>query len=174
MKFNDIPQRTEDGHYATHVGWDYLEEHLDRWMNEHGSAPLELEPDFQRGHVWDEARQVAFVEFVLSGGRGSEVIRFNCPGWMGNFRGPFVLVDGFQRITAALRFLRNEIPAFGHYYQEYEDRLRMTRTNFVFQVNDLKTREDVLRWYLEINTGGIVHTPEEVARVQALLDAEVA
>ena len=175
VKFDDIPQMTRDGHYQVQVDWLYLEEHLAGWLHDERmpNMDLQVEPDFQRGHVWDEERQVAYVEHVLAGGRGSNILRFNCSGWMSSFKGPFVLVDGLQRLTAARRFLANEIPAFGHYRDEYEDQHVLGRVNFIVQVNDLKTREQVLRWYLELNTGGVVHTPEEIARVQALLDAEM-
>ena len=83
------------------------------------------------------------------------------------------LVDGLQRLTACLRFLRGEISAFGHYLAEYEDLHALGGIRLSFRVNDLKTRAEVLRWYLEINTGGVVHTEEEIAKVEALLTAEV-
>lgn len=41
-----------------------------------------------------------------------------------------------------------------------------------WSVNELRTRAEVLRWYLQLNSGGVVHTEEELARVRALLEAE--
>jgi hypothetical protein len=35
--------------------------------------------------------------------------------------------------------------------------------DFVFAVNDLPTRAAVLQWYLDLNTGGVVHTSHEIA-----------
>ena len=170
-RFNDIPQYTRDGNYGTDVSLNELDEFVGWWTRTHD---WEMVPYFQRGHVWDEARQVAYVEHLLRGGKGSNIIRLNCPGWQRRYNGRLQTVDGLQRLTACLRFVRGEIPAFGHYYHEYEDPLALWRVLLRFQVNNLETRAQVLNWYLEINAGGVVHTDEELDRVRALLDREAA
>lgn len=169
MRFRDLPKYPRAG-YDISVDWTDLERHLAR--DRVGSVPFIMEPDYQRGHVWSEEQQIAFVEYGLMGGENSMVITTNCPGWMADFRGPYELVDGLQRVTAVLRFMRNEIKAFGHYLREYEDRPRMTQGCFRWRVCDLPTRAEVLKLYLLINSGGVVHSPEEIARVRALLETE--
>ncbi len=171
MKFSDIPQFTRDGHYQVNVSWDYLED----WIKSHReerSYVFDVDPDFQRGHVWTEEQQIRYVEFILHGGKSSRVIYWNCAGWMRTFKGPMVLVDGKQRLSAALRFLSDEIPAFGHKRSEYTDKMRIGHIDFLMNVNDLNTRAEVLQWYLDLNTGGVVHTTEEIEKVRRLLDAE--
>ena len=167
VKFSEITPYTLDGKYKVDVPLDYLVSQLQRYEQYHN---LQLCPDFQRGRVWSEEKQIAFVEHLLRGGTGSNIIRFNCPGWMRRRRQEMVLVDGLQRITAATRFLGNEIPAFGSFFHEYEDTPGLIMLTFL--VNDLPTRADVLQWYLEINEGGVVHTEAEIERVRALLAAE--
>jgi hypothetical protein len=44
--------------------------------------------------------------------------------------------------------------------------------NIIWHVNDLKTREEVLIWYLEMNSGGTPHTKEELDRVKRMLEKE--
>jgi len=168
MKIRDIPQFTKDPNYAIDVPWSSLEIQLGRYAK---SYQLELEPDFQRGHVWSESKQIAFIEFCLRGGMSAQNIYFNCPGWMGRKTGVLQLVDGLQRVTAVLRFLKDEIPAFGLRLSEYEDGL-VWNPSLRFHVNDLKTRAEVLTWYLEMNSGGVVHLDEELDRVRGLLKAE--
>lgn len=168
MKFADIPQFTRDGNYQVNQSWDSLETWIERQTKQNG---LNLDPDFQRAHVWTEQQQIAYVEFCLRGGKHSNILRFNCVGWMHDFRGPFELVDGKQRLEAVRKFLRNDLPAFGHTFNEYEDRLHWN-TDFIIVVNDLATRRDVLQWYLDINTGGVVHTNEEIEKVRRLLAKE--
>jgi hypothetical protein len=178
MDFKDIPQYTRDGNYRINVSWDYLEETLlgyqERDKKSSKMASLDLDPDFQRGHVWTESQQIAFVEHILSGGVGSKEIRFNCVGWMGDFRGPFVIVDGKQRLEAVRKFMRGELKAFGYYLNEFTGRLRSTTAELIFSINNLQTRKEVLRWYLEINTGGVVHTAQEIQKVRELLAKEEA
>ena len=83
----------------------------------------------------------------------------------------FVCVDGLQRLTALRRFIQNEIKVFGSYFCEYTDNLRTLSDTIRVHVNDLKTKEEVLRWYIEMNAGGTPHSEKEIERVQEMLDA---
>lgn len=168
MKYSDLPQFTNVGDYQTSISWDYLEYCLNKWQTDK-LAKLELNPDFQRGHVWSKEQQIKFVEYKLSGGPGANIIYFNCVGWMNNYKGPFILVDGLQRITAILSFLHDEIPAYGYYLHDFDQPLRFIKSNLLFNINNLKTRKEVLTWYIQMNSGGIAHTEEEIERVRKLL-----
>jgi hypothetical protein len=87
-------------------------------------------------------------------------------------RGPFVLVDGKQRLEAVRSFLRDEVPVFGgHKCSQLEGRIPNSAF-FYFNVNDLGTNAEVLQWYLDLNTGGVVHTTEELDKVRAMLAQE--
>lgn len=169
MRFADIPKLTDPANYKVNVNWEYLESCLERYKEE-GPGGLDMDPEFQRGHVWTRAQQIAYVEFKLSGGTGSNEILFNCVGWMRGFEGPFVLVDRKQRLTAALAFLHDEIPAFGYLYSEYEDRMRISRIDFIFCIHNLPDMKSVLKWYLELNSGGTPHTKEELDKVRRMLE----
>jgi hypothetical protein len=169
MNFKDIPRFTRDANYRINVGLDYIED----WINrERSELKLDLDPDFQRSHVWTEKQQERFVEFMLRGGKGCNELRFNCVGWMTSFDGPFVLVDGKQRLEAVRKFLRDELKVFGQYCSEF-GKLRLADCDFIIMINELKTRKEVLQWYLDINTGGVVHTEEEIIKVQELLKKEL-
>ena len=38
---------------------------------------LQLNPEFQRGHVWTEEQQIAWVEYYLRGGKSGNTIYLN-------------------------------------------------------------------------------------------------
>ena len=168
MKFSDIPRYTRDGNYQTSIPIRNLPGFINKFVKNYG---LELNPDFQRGHVWDQPRRTAFVEHILRGGMGSRDIRMNCPGWMRDFHGPFVLVDGLQRLTALRDFMANRLPVFGIRLKDLEDPIPLEYTVNIM-VNNLPSRAAVLRWYIEINAGGVVHSDEEIDRVRQLLANE--
>ena len=170
MKLTDIPQFTRCPGYRISVEWGLLTHAINRYL----ADGLDMDPDFQRGHVWTSEQQTAYVEYALRGGVSGREVYFNCPGWTAGRRRGFVLVDGKQRLTAVQGFLEDRVRAFGLLYSEFEDRLSGIDPCFFINVNDLPTRSQVLRWYLEMNTGGVVHTPEEIARVEALLKKEGA
>lgn len=168
-RFDAVPQFTREAHHAVDVPWSYLERQVATAV-EYG---LDLDPDFQRGHVWDDRKRRQYVEFCLRGGTSARNLYFNCPGYTSGEMGNYVLVDGKQRLTAVRMFLRDEVPVFGgHVFSDFVDRLRMTGPSFRWHVNDLKTRAEVLQWYLDLNTGGVVHTDAEIERVRKLLEAE--
>lgn len=169
MTFDEIPQFTKPGSWRADMDIETLVRRIDVWVKEYG---LQLNPDFQRGHVWTEEQQRAFVEFILRGGMTGRDLYFNQPGWMVDFEGEFVCVDGLQRITALQRFTNNELKAFGQYFREFGGRLNLLNHYMTAHVNNLKTRREVLQWYIEMNEGGTPHNKEEIARVQAMLEQQ--
>lgn len=167
-KFSDIPKFIHGGDYHVHVSWKSIE----RWLSEE-YVDADLNPDFQRGHVWSRDKQIRYVEYILRGGKSSKDIYFNNAGWLLAKEDDTVLVDGKQRLEAVRAFLRNEFPAFGSFYHEYTDNLTIVdNTMFIVHVNNLQTREEVLQWYLDLNDGGVVHTEDELNRVRWLLEEE--
>lgn len=172
MKYEDIKQFIPGGNYCVDVGWDYLTS----WMkNQQDYTTVDLDPDFQRGHVWDTQKKQDYVEYVLRGGQSSRDIWWNCAGWQTkDFKHPLVLVDGKQRLTAVTDFLTNNLKVFGSLRSEFTDRIRMAGPSFRVHVNNLQSRAEVLQWYLEMNAGGVVHTKEELDKVRVLLKKETS
>lgn len=165
-RFADVPTVRPCSRGASFGLREALEK-VDSWVAGYG---LDLDPDFQRGHVWTERQQTAWLEYLLLGGRSGATIYLNHPGWMTSFEGDFVLVDGKQRLETLRAFWEGRVRAFGSYLHEFEDQKRFNRmAEIVLAVHDLPTRGDVLRWYLGMNSGGSVHSAEEISRVAALL-----
>ncbi len=183
VRFSDVPKFTHGGSYAVDVGLSLLEGWLERQSSD---FLVDLDPDFQRGHVWTEEQHIRYVEFLLRGGQSQLTLYWNHPAYMSDKSAgsdldeQMVLVDGKQRLTACLKFMRNEIPVFGHYLREYSDpndlrgALGMSGARLRMNVNNLQTRREMLQWYLDLNDGGVVHTKDEIARVRGLLDEEVS
>ena len=168
--FDDIPRLTSDGNYQVDVPLSLLQS----WVTEKEEDDyykLQLCLLFQRGHVWSEEQQSAYVEYLLRGGKSATTIYFNFPGWLGNPSteyNDFVCVGGLQRVTALLKFLNNELRVFGKLYKEFEGRLSITRHCISVNINNLQTEKEVLKWYIEMNEGGTPHSKEELNRVREL------
>lgn len=165
-RFKDIPKITV-AYYRINMPFDLIED----WIKKNEDI-IDLSPDYQRDHVWTEDQEISFVEWILRGGSSGQEIYWNCPGWMISFKGPLELVDGKQRVKAVLRFMHDEIPAFGCKLSQYEDHGALSNLCLMFNVADLKRRADVLQWYVDLNRGGTVHNPEEIDRVVQLIEAE--
>lgn len=167
--FSLVPKFTRPANYCVTIPWAHLLEHLETEKKDFG-ARFQPDPDFQRAHVWTHVQRTRYVEFVLRGGTSSRDILWNCVGWSGDYRGPYVLVDGKQRLQAALDFLSGNLKAFGYFIHEFRD--TFSDCYFNWRVNNLETRAEVLQWYIDLNAGGVAHTDEEIDRVRQLLSSE--
>ena len=169
VRFKDIPKFTSAGSWYA----NYTLVSLIKFINEEiEEAGLQLNPEFQRGHVWTENQQIAWIEYHLRGGKSGNTIYLNNPFWKDGKipdTGKYVCVDGLQRITAAQRFINNEIRIFGSYYKEFEDRIPFGDVTMILNVNDLKTEKEVLQWYIDMNAGGTPHTSAEIERVRKMI-----
>lgn len=66
MSFQDIPMFPRAIYEI-----DVMFRDLPRHVAECVGQGLDLDPDFQRGHVWTRDQQVAYVEYMLRGGEVS-------------------------------------------------------------------------------------------------------
>jgi len=166
MHFRDIPQYPR-AHYSVHVSLDYLVSHVQGYEESYGFT---VDPEYQRGHVWTMEQRTAYVEHVLMGGETGLEIIVNVENFNKTHKAPGVaeVLDGKQRLTSLLMFMRDEVRAFGRLASEYEGKCR---ANIVWKVVDLNPIE-TMRLYVMLNAGGTAHTKEEIDRVRALIAAK--
>jgi len=172
LRTRNIPQVIPTGNYRADVPMYMWKRKFEEFVDD----GLELNPEFQRGHVWNPDQRIKYVEFILQGGK-TPPIYFNHEGWMRDFKGTFVIVDGKQRMTSLLMFLNKEFPVFKHLDDEgigfYADEFNgHFGTNITYVVNDLKGEDKVLQWYLEMNQGYIQHSKEELDKVRGMIKRE--
>lgn len=167
MHFRDIPQYPR-AHYQVHVSLDYLTEHVKGYAEYYGFT---MEPEYQRDHVWTMEQRTAYVEHVLMGGETGLEIIVNVQNFHNQRKpqGVAEVLDGKQRLTSLLMFMRDEVQAFGRLASEYEGKCR--HAHIVWKVVDLNPVE-TMRLYVMLNAGGTAHTKEEIDRVRALIAAK--
>lgn len=171
MKFSDI-KKFPFASYRCDLSWSYLKLNLERWENDRCNGNgLILQPEYQRGYVWSEKQQIAYVEYILRGGTSGKDIYFNGPRWPSGADVALECVDGQQRIGAALAFLDNKIKVFGHYRNEFEDDFGFTDASFKMHVTEIADRAELVRWYIQLNTGGSIHTETDLAPAYELLES---
>ena len=164
--------------WACDYGWDYLEQALAGFEQDYG---LNLEPDFQRGHVWTPEQQAHYIENVYRRVIPHEamLIQFSCPhfenwDYEGDLPREMQIVDGLQRLTAVRKFLAGEVRPFGLSVADlagssYDARRQLYRLRIA--VHTFQTRQDLLQHYLDVNVGGTPHAVSEIDRVRGLLAA---
>lgn len=159
--------------YEADYSFKYIESMIDWLDKDYG---LNLEPDFQRGHVWTLRQQERFVESVIRGTVSSAglLIQFNCPRWDdkvgGDLPDEIQCIDGLQRLTAIRKFLSGELTAFGLRREDFNGtRFDISRSQIRMAIFDFQNKVDLLQYYLDLNSGGTVHSTEELTRVKTMM-----
>lgn len=157
---------------------------IDRWylgydeplgLTSRSVKRVNMDPDYQRGHVWTREQQVAYLEYILRGGVAGQVTYNQMDPH--DPECPYECLDGLQRLTAVYKFVHDELPVFnGILCSELARNSGHTRLSrsYYFQVTvlNLPNKADVLRYYLDHNSGGTPHSQDELARVRKLLATE--
>lgn len=171
--FNNFPEYISASRYSIDVSLSYL----NKWLDQEKDR-LDLNPDFQRDYVWTQEQKELYVEHIIKGGISGREIYFNCPSYVwpqkkdSDLLDTLVIVDGKQRISALTGFLDNTVKVFGFYLKEFDDDIAYKRAlgrTIRININDLQYRKLVLQWYLELNSGGTVHTKEELDKVKKMI-----
>lgn len=170
--FADIPQFIAEGSWQ----YDASPAFLVRFIEEQeAKSGLVMEPDFHMAENWTEEQQVEWLEYFLRGGKEGLTVYLNCPSWnKEGMEGPysdFVCVDGFQRYMAIKRFLEGKICVFGSFYDEFDDAC-MIRNKIRININDLQTKEEVLQWCIDLNSGKTLHAEHETRNLKWMLVRE--
>lgn len=164
-----------DCKWAVDYNFASIERALTGFSEGHG---LDLEPDFQRGHVWTKEQQTRFIEGVFRGTVPSSLlcITFNSAYWESQeaceLPREIQILDGLQRLTAVRAYVRGEIQPFGVTREVMDaNGYNANKVAYLlrFQVMTFRTRKDLLQYYLDINAGGVVHSDSEIQRVRGLL-----
>lgn len=169
----EIIKPVRQSRHVTQTDWHRFRRMLDSLSQDYGA--VELNPDFQRGHVWTESQQIKYVENVLRGvvSEAGFTVQFNCPAWFrangrGNVPEGIQCIDGLQRITAAFRFLDGEIKPFGLTVDDLNRSSFSAKTSsyhFTVQMFDYEWKHELYQHYLDFNSAGTPHDPTELIRV---------
>jgi hypothetical protein len=174
---NDIPEGAGVGlaEFFQRVHFQGVDYSL-HYLQEVVLDQFDLDPDYQRAHVWTSLQQKNFLGHVMCGGRVPLIF---IRDYMDVVREKYEVVDGKQRLTAFLAFVRGEqcariLDGREIWYRDFTKIERRRIPTIKCGIVKLENRADVLRFYLRINSGGTDHTEEELERVRALLREEEA
>lgn len=179
---NPVPQTD----YHTDVELMDIEWRLESYTKNYN---LDLNPDFQRGHVWTLDQQIAFIEAVVRNAvnTAGRTITLSCAEMGGNLKpdsdlkNTMLCIDGLQRLTALRDFVAGKFKIFqDNPLPEYKGGMALDdfnnssfslkRKTIRIQIFYFQYRRDVLKYYIALNSGGTAHPTSEINRVQALLD----
>jgi hypothetical protein len=129
-------------------------------------------PDYQRDYVWTEADRERLLDSVFA---QRDIGKFAILRRRHPARDE--ILDGKQRLLTLLAFYASQFPYRGVYWHElaWRDRNVLSSTIVhVAYIEETQSRAFALEMFLEMNTAGVPQSPEHLAHVRALLEAERA
>lgn len=135
---------------------------------------LDMEPDYQRGYEWTLEDKQKLIDSIF---KNVEIGKFAFihNGYKHDSPYLYQILDGKQRLNAILEFYENRFTYNGLYFyqlslrdQHWFERYPIT----VAEAQDL-TREQILRYFLNLNTGGRQISMEHLAKVALMLEEEM-
>lgn len=174
MDINPVARPSGTSSYRISRVEQQLEEFENSLLGLNPEGGLILNPDFQRGHVWSTEQQISFIENFL---RGSARLVIKLNDLSENKEGDlpsysWICIDGLQRLTALRDFMGGKFKIFDEKYGPEiitEGPAELKNKNWEIELYHFKHRKDILEYYLSFNSGGTVHSPEELNRVRQLL-----
>jgi len=147
--------------------------HLESLFSKYYYFGVEMQPDYQRGLVWDQEDKEALIDSIFNGIEiGKFVFIHNSfePGLPG-----FEILDGKQRLSTLIEFIEDRFTYKGVFYSQlsWEDRQFFNS----FSITTGETRESLTpkqkyTYFLRLNTRGKAQSVDHLAKVQKLLDKE--
>ena len=139
---------------------------------------IDLNPPYQRGHVWSESQQIKYMNWFLRKGPVGKLY-FNNKKFRtrGKNDKEYIteMVDGKQRFTAMLRFVRNEIRVLhdffpgGVIYNDIKDQISFTMV-FRIAINTIQSNQEIRDWFVDLNSGGTYVSEEHIEKVKNMKD----
>lgn len=177
-------------YHSTNLSMDIR--HLKDYFKDYGEiGDVLFCPEFQRGNIWTEQQQIAFVENLIRGCQLNNVIYLNDlfmanPNVIQNaderLKNKVIVVDGLQRLTAIFAFIDGKIKLFDNQvsYQDilqYEDKSFMrnifNKSLIVLKIINIANYAELLEFYINFNSGGTVHDTKEIERIKKMLSDEL-
>jgi len=138
---------------------------------------MDLNPDYQRGHVWTVKQSENFMGHLLEGGACPAFIIHEGDISKEDYQNE--MVDGQQRARAILGWFDGVVGARlsdgrGVWFSNCTKTESLgIRLGITVPINWGKwTRKERLKLYLKLNRGGTVHTDAEIERVTQMLVTE--
>ena len=178
LKPEDVVTKLKPCISKAHYDLKYVKSALVDWEDRY--KVVELNPDFQRGHIWSEHQQTKFIEGMLKNtvSESSLTIHFNNPYYRGyepkntDLPNGFQCIDGLQRLTAILKYLNGELYPFGYDVNFFNTQYEYSGSYLYIYIAmySYEKKKDLLEHYLAINEGKTVHTDEELNRVKGMIN----
>ena len=168
----DWPERIEEDR---DIFFNYSQRDLSGLLSYMTSAyGIDLNPDYQRGTVWNEAQKVALIDSVF---KNIDIGKFTIikRKWGDNPNKPetpfmYEMLDGKQRLTALFEFRTSQFLYKGMFFHQMNpfDRNHFKHYPVSYAETEPLTDEQKYRYFLKLNTTGTPVDKQHMRKVREL------
>jgi hypothetical protein len=137
----------------------------------YGGSGLDLNPDYQREHVWSEEQKVDLIDSIFKNieiGKFT-IIRRKFSEELDNY---YEVLDGKQRIQAILDFYECRFKYKGLTYNDLNwiDRNHFTNYSVSWAETEPLTDKQKYRYFLKLNKCGVPMSKDQIEKVEKMLE----
>ena len=130
---------------------------------------LNMEPDYQRGHIWNLDDKVALIDSIFNNIEIGKFV-FIFTGYEGNSH--YEILDGKQRLTALVEFFEGRFKYRGKTFFEmhWRDQNHFEHYSISYaRTENPMTDEQKYKYFIKMNTFGKAQDPAHIEHVKNLL-----
>lgn len=134
---------------------------------------INFDPEYQRDFIWNLEDKVALIDSIFHNvdiGKFT-FIHYDADKWL-ETGFSYEILDGKQRLRAILDFYEDRFTYKGKYFSElsYRDQYHFKEYGVVQAEARNLTREQILRYFIMLNTGGRIMAKEQIEKVKGMLE----
>lgn len=134
---------------------------------------INFEPEYQRDYVWDLQDKNNLIDSIFNNvdiGKFA-FIHYDSSKWLETGFG-YEILDGKQRIRAILDYYEDRFKYCGKYFSDLNARDQDHFEGYPISVAEMRniTQEQILRYFIKLNTCGKVMSQEQIDKVKKMLE----
>ncbi|WP_145413368.1 DUF262 domain-containing protein [Paenibacillus xylanexedens] len=135
---------------------------------------VDFDPEYQRDYVWNESDKVKLIDAIFNNvdiGKFA-LIHLSDEEWTNNgYKYSYEILDGKQRYRAILDYYESRFKYKGMYYKDLSPKDQLHFKRYTISIAETRNldREQKLRYFLMLNTGGRIMSEEHLDVVRELL-----
>jgi len=135
---------------------------------------INFEPEYQREFVWNLEDKVSLIDSIFHNvdiGKFT-FIHYSSDKWLETGYG-YEILDGKQRLRAILDFYEDRFTYKGKLFSELSDRDQYHFRDYGIVEAEARnlTQEQILRYFIMLNTGGRIMAKEQIEKVRGMLES---
>ena len=134
---------------------------------------INFEPEYQREFVWDLEDKVSLIDSIFNNVHIGKFTFLHYDDQKWSETGfSYEIIDGKQRLRAILDFYEDRFTYKGKLYSELSHRDKNHFRDYPIMEAELHNlnREQILRYFIMLNTGGRIMAKEQIDKVRGMLD----